>query len=381
MLFAVLVGFTSYWSVFDAEALRGQDANKRPLLEEQQIKRGADPRRRRHGARPHACRGPRRATALRAPLPDGRAVRPPGRLQLRRSYGRRGLRAVPQRRAGRRRRRVQLDPRRARAATTQEGDDVVTDARPGGPAGRASTASARRATGAVVAIEPQTGAVRVMASNPPYDPNRDPDDLERARTRTPDAPLLNRATQGQLPAGLDLQGGDRRRGARQRHVHAGHDDRRGGHRKEISGVAAATTSAARTSAPIALDRALTNSVNTGLGPGRREARARTRCSSTWTRFGFNREPAIDLPRRPDGRQRRSSTGRRAARPAATRSTSAASRSARSACWRHPAADGRGRRGDRQRRRADEAATLEPTVVDPDGRDGRPASSPSAESQS
>src|SRR4029453_16797539 len=40
LLFAVLIGFTSYWSVFDAEALKDKRVNKRPLLEAQQIRRG-----------------------------------------------------------------------------------------------------------------------------------------------------------------------------------------------------------------------------------------------------------------------------------------------------------------------------------------------------
>src|SRR3954454_1610680 len=40
VLFAVLIGFTSYWSVFDAKALKEKNANKRPLLEQQQIRRG-----------------------------------------------------------------------------------------------------------------------------------------------------------------------------------------------------------------------------------------------------------------------------------------------------------------------------------------------------
>ncbi|HEY8501971.1 MAG TPA: hypothetical protein VIL21_04750, partial [Solirubrobacterales bacterium] len=40
VLFGVLVGFTSYWSVFDAEALKEKSANKRPLFEQQQIPRG-----------------------------------------------------------------------------------------------------------------------------------------------------------------------------------------------------------------------------------------------------------------------------------------------------------------------------------------------------
>ncbi len=40
VLFAILIGFTSYWSVFDAKALKEKEANKRPLLEQQQIRRG-----------------------------------------------------------------------------------------------------------------------------------------------------------------------------------------------------------------------------------------------------------------------------------------------------------------------------------------------------
>ncbi|HSK49237.1 MAG TPA: hypothetical protein VK889_01945, partial [Solirubrobacterales bacterium] len=40
VLFGVLVGFTSYWSVFDAEALKEKEANKRPLFQQQQIRRG-----------------------------------------------------------------------------------------------------------------------------------------------------------------------------------------------------------------------------------------------------------------------------------------------------------------------------------------------------
>ena len=41
VLFALLVGFTSRWTVFEAEALRDNDNNRRELLAEQLIKRGA----------------------------------------------------------------------------------------------------------------------------------------------------------------------------------------------------------------------------------------------------------------------------------------------------------------------------------------------------
>ena len=39
-LFALLVIFTSRWTVFEAESLEENSANRRPLLEEQQVPRG-----------------------------------------------------------------------------------------------------------------------------------------------------------------------------------------------------------------------------------------------------------------------------------------------------------------------------------------------------
>src|SRR3954462_9690372 len=40
LLFAALVGFTSYWSVFDSNTLKDETANRRPLIVEQTVKRG-----------------------------------------------------------------------------------------------------------------------------------------------------------------------------------------------------------------------------------------------------------------------------------------------------------------------------------------------------
>ena len=55
----------------------------------------------------------------------------------------------------------------------QEGDDIVTNLDP--EAQQVALADLEAAGfGAVVAIEPSTGGVKVMASNPPYDPNRVP---------------------------------------------------------------------------------------------------------------------------------------------------------------------------------------------------------------
>src|SRR6185312_5319142 len=48
--------------------------------------------------------------------------------------------------------------------------------------------------GAVVAIEPSTGAVKVLASNPSYNPNAIPDKLGNMLKEKVRAPLVNRAT-------------------------------------------------------------------------------------------------------------------------------------------------------------------------------------------
>ena len=54
--------------------------------------------------------------------------------------------------------------------------------------------------GAVVLLDPRTGAVRVLASNPSYDPNK-LEELWPQLSQDEDAPLLNRAVQGAYPPG------------------------------------------------------------------------------------------------------------------------------------------------------------------------------------
>ncbi len=85
--------------------------------------------------------------------------------------------------------------------------------------------------GAAVVMNPQTGAVYVMASSPGFDPNLIEKENGYAQVQAtkspcapePASPLLNRATQGLYPAGLDLQDDHRGGGARRRRLQAGLD--------------------------------------------------------------------------------------------------------------------------------------------------------------
>ncbi len=105
LLFAALVGFTSYWAVFDADNLKDNTENRRPLIAEQTVKRGtiktAD------GvtvAESFPVGGGKNPVYVRE-YPQGSAVRAPGRLQLHRRRPH-GDRAVGERVPGRGAKRV-----------------------------------------------------------------------------------------------------------------------------------------------------------------------------------------------------------------------------------------------------------------------------------
>ncbi len=197
-LFAVLVAFTSYWSVFEADALKEKNANKRPLLEQQRIERG----------RILADDG----TVLARSVPKGRGdnlryVRryPEGPLYghpIGYSFVQRGDSEFEQYHndelIGED---SELDSLLDELqGNEQRGNDVVTNIDTGA---QRVALSALEATGfgAVVAIEPASGRVRVMASNPPFDPNLVPERYSELANNDIERPLFNRATQGQYPPG------------------------------------------------------------------------------------------------------------------------------------------------------------------------------------
>jgi len=289
VLFGVLVGFTSYWAVFDAKALKEEDANKRPLLEQQQIRRG----------RILAADG----TVLARSVPKGsgaslRYVRryPEGALYghpIGYSFVEEGdsefeqfhndelvgeeseFGSILDELSGRR----------------QEGNDVVTNL---DSAAQATAQADLEAAGfgAVVAIDPRSGRIRVLASNPPYDPNRVPYELTELNKNELEAPLVNRATQGQRPPGSTFKVVT---------AAAGLDS--GTITPETTIDAPGTLEVEGTPlqndfnesfGPIALDTALTNSVNTWFAQLGEQVGEDT-LFEYMDKFGFNSKPAIDLP--------------------------------------------------------------------------------------
>ncbi len=289
VLFAVLIGFTSYWAVFDAKALKEKTANKRPLLEQQQIRRG----------RILAADG----TVIARSVAKGRgdALRYVRRYPEGRLYGHPiGYSFVQQGDAEFEQFHNDelvgndseftsiLDELRGRR---QEGNDIVTNLEPAAQATALADLEAA-GFGAVVAIEPQSGRVRVLASNPPYDPNRVPYELSKLNTNEVETPLFDRATQGQYPPGSTF--------------------------KVVTAAAGLESGTITPDTPIdapgslevegtplendfgedffgaTLDTALTNSVNTWFGQLGQQLGNDT-LFEYMERFGFNSTPAIDLP--------------------------------------------------------------------------------------
>ncbi|HEV7400674.1 MAG TPA: penicillin-binding protein 2 [Solirubrobacterales bacterium] len=289
VLFAVLIGFTSYWSVFDATALKGKDANQRPLLEQQQIKRG----------RILAADG----TVIARSVPKGHGAG----LRYVRRYLEGSLYGHPIGYSFVRYGDSQfeqfhndelvgnesefgsiLDQLRG---AKQQGNDIVTNL---DPAAQATALEDLREAGygAVVAIEPQSGRVLAMASNPPYDPNRVPDEYSKLSTNEIERPLYDRASQGQYPPGSTFKVVTAAAGLESGAITPETQIDAPGS-LEVEGTPLENDFGI--SWPGAtLDTALTNSVNTWFGQlGQRLGQ--DTLFEYMDRFGFNSKPAIDLP--------------------------------------------------------------------------------------
>jgi penicillin-binding protein A len=287
VLFGVLVGFTSRWTVFEADALRDNPKNRRELLEEQKIRRGLI----------RAADATVLARSLKQADDSYLRTYPQGRLFSHAV----GYSFVRQGRAGLERfydddlsgRNSDLGSLLDRlSGSEQEGDDLVTSLDPG--AQRVALQQLGGRKGAVVALDPRTGAIRVMASVPGYDPNAvKSQSAFSALNRDADAPLLNRNTQSGYPPGSTFKVVTAIAA-----IDSGRytpDSRISGRNgKVISGVPL-NNDAGESFGDITLTEALTHSVNTVFGEvGEKVGKATMK--KYMDRLGFGAPVEVDLPR-------------------------------------------------------------------------------------
>jgi peptidoglycan glycosyltransferase len=191
LLFALLVAFTSRWTVFDAASLRENPLNQRSLLEQERVQRGAI----------LAADGTVLARSVRTREGTYERTYPTGDLFAQAigysyplSLDRTGLeRFRNPALTGQDQSNLQSILNQLQGRSNR-GDRVVTTLDP--VAQRAALAALGSHAGAVVALDPRTGAVTVMVSTPSYDPNalRSPASSENLK-HDGEAPLVNRAVQ------------------------------------------------------------------------------------------------------------------------------------------------------------------------------------------
>ena len=289
LLFALLVAFTSRWTVFEAEELQAKTSNRRALIEEQRIPRGLI----------RAADG----TVIARSVGEGRGARrvfertyPTGPLFSHAvgysflSRGRVGLeKEKNDELTGKENEFVSIFSELR--SKSREGDDVTTTLDRGAQETALAALGDRR--GSIVAIEPATGRVRVMASSPTYDPNEVPTDrfseLNRDRIARP---LVNRATQANYQPGSTMKVVT---------AAAALDSGKftpesildGSSGQVISGVPLANFGG-QDFGPVSLTDALTNSVNTVWATVGERIGRRT-LVEYMNRFGFNQDPPVDYP--------------------------------------------------------------------------------------
>jgi peptidoglycan glycosyltransferase len=289
VLYALLFGFTSYWTVFDSDSLEANNANRRPLLEEQTIKRGtifAQDGSTIAVSRPQG-KGDNQIYVRHYPEgslygnPIGYSFVQLGQVGFEQSHN--------DELVGNKTEFLSiLDELQGHQ---QEGDNIQSALEPDAQRAAIDGLAGRR--GAVVAIVPSTGEVRAMASVPEYDPNEVQNPKVFQRLNTDDsAPLFNRATQAGYPPGsvmkvvtatAALDSGD----------FTPDSTLSGRSPIEIDGVPL-SNSGDEQFGEIPMTTALTNSVNTWWAQAGEELGNDT-MFKYMDRFGFNQKPQIDLP--------------------------------------------------------------------------------------
>jgi peptidoglycan glycosyltransferase len=288
LLFGVLVGFTSYWTVFGAEDLEEKPSNRRPLLKAQKIPRGLI----------LASDGTKLATNRRTGSRETKRyyrVYPQARLfshAVGYSFVSRGSAGIE------RSYNDELIGEHDELESiidqlgggVEEGDDVHTHLDANAQRVAIQQLAGRR--GSVVALDPKSGAVKVMVSIPDFDPNAIPGQFKQLN-RDAASPLFNRATQARYPPGSTFKVVTAAAALDTGRYNPGSlvDGRNG---KPISGVPLQNSGGANFGT-ITLTDALTNSVNTVWGEVG-EKLGKGTMLRYMERFGFLSEPPLDYPK-------------------------------------------------------------------------------------
>jgi peptidoglycan glycosyltransferase len=288
VLFAALVGMTSYNSVINAKEYRDNALNARPQIEQQRVRRGVI------RARDNSLL----ARSVKASDTLYRRRYTPEAQLFAHVIGYDFLRIA---RAGLERSRNDALAGERNELTSvvdelrgkrREGDNVVTNLDPRAQKVARDALGGRK--GSVVAIEPATGKVRVMVSTPGYDPNAldERGVYSKLSQDGQNSPLLNRATQaGYVPgstmkvvtAAAALDSGEFQPESRV----SGRSPR------VISGTPLSNFSGEQFG-DITLTDALTHSVNT-VWAQVAEKLGHDTMSDYMRRFGFDKDPPMDYP--------------------------------------------------------------------------------------
>jgi len=281
LLFALLVIWTSRWTVFDSKALQANPLNARTVIDEEKIDRGrilADD----GSVLARSVRGADGTYTRTYPTGSlfaqavGYSITSEGEsagLELSRGSELRGLQTGLSSIFG------QL------GGSTQVGDDVYTSLDP--KAQEVARAGIGTHVGSVVALDPQTGAIKVMYSNPSYDDN-DP----KAAARCTNSCLVNLATEGLFPPGSTFKVVT---------TAAALDSGKFTPNSIINGKSPITVSgfplendAGTSYGPVTLTKALTDSINTVFAQVGQDV-GRPTMESYMKRFGFYSLPPLDYP--------------------------------------------------------------------------------------
>jgi peptidoglycan glycosyltransferase len=278
VLFALLIGWTSRWTVFDASSLTSNPLNRRTVVDDLRIKRGEI----------IADDGTVLAKSVPAPAHTWKRTYPTGSL-FGQAVG--YLNALDGQVAGLEESRepalrglqTGLSSIFGQLSPNPVGDDVYTTLDP--KAQRVAEEALDGRAGSVVALDPQTGAVKVMYANPGYNSN-DP----HACTGT--GCELNRSTQGQYPPGSTFKVVT---------ATAAIDSGKYTPDSVVNGNSPVTISGVPLSndgnqswGPISLTTALTYSVNT-VWAQVAESLGRPTMTEYMKRFGFYAKPPLDYP--------------------------------------------------------------------------------------